>query len=254
VRSRYASDNRGKTIMRHDHATPRDPTAARHAAGAAAGRFDPYLAIHKALRALHARMLLRLGQMDPDDDQETQAVTAELRQLLAIGDGHLRTENAFFHPAMESRAPGSTQRTAGDHLSHGAAFERLLAACDEVERARGAVRAAAALSLYRRFALFMAEDLVHMHAEETENNAVLWATHTDGEIQAIVERIVASVPPEKHAFLVRWMLTANAPCERLKLLDGVRRGTPAEQLPQVLERLLAHLPGAERGKLAAALA
>ena len=238
--------------MPHDHAAQRESTAA-HAAGAGAGRLDPYLAIHKALRALHARMLLRLGQMDPDDDQETQAVIAELRQLVAVGEGHLRAENAFFHPAMESRAPGSTHRTTGDHLSHGAAFERLLAGCDEVQRARGAARAAAALSLYRRFALFMAEDLIHMHAEETENNAVLWATHTDGEIHGIVERIVASVPPEKHAFLVRWMLTANAPRERLTLLDGVRKGTPAEQLPQVLERLLAHLPGGERGKLVAAL-
>lgn len=239
--------------MHRSNAASQASTATLPAAGAAAGRYDPYLQIHKALRALHAQMLLRLGQMDPDDEQETQAVIAELRQLLAIGEGHLGAENAFFHPAMESRAPGSTQRTAGEHLSHGAAFARLRAGCDELQRARGAARAAAALELYRRFALFMAEDLVHMHAEETENNAVLWATHTDGEIQSIVERLIASVPREKHAFLVRWMLTANTPRDRLRLLEGVRRGTPPEQLPQVLERLLAHLPGVERGKLVAAL-
>lgn len=239
--------------MPRNNAAHQGSTAALPVSGAMAERYDPYLQIHKALRALHAQMLLRLGQMDPDDEQDTQAVTAELRQLVAIGAGHLHAENAFFHPAMESRAPGSAHRTAGEHLSHGEAFARLLAGCDEVERTRGAARAAAALALYRRFALFMAEDLVHMHAEETENNAVLWATHSDGEIQNIVERIIASVPAEKHSFLVRWMLTANTPRDRLRLLDGVRRGTPPEQLPQVLERLLAHLPGAERGKLVAAL-
>jgi hypothetical protein len=242
-----------KTNMSYTNHANQRPAGAADTSGAGAERYDPYLAIHKALRALHAQMLLRLGQMDPEDDQDTRAVISQLRQLVSVGEGHLRAENAFLHPALEIRAPGSTHRTAGDHLSHGEAFARLLAGCDEVERSSGAARAAAASALYRRFALFMAEDLVHMNAEETENNAVLWATHTDGEIQGIVARIIASVPPEKHAFLVRWMLTANTPRDRLKLLDGVKSGTPPEHLPQVLERLLAHLPGAERGKLVAAL-
>jgi len=150
-------------------------------------------------------------------------------------------------------APGSTRRTADEHSTHTESFARLAALGDGLERAQGQARAAAALCLYRHFALFMADDLVHMHAEETENNAVLWATHTDAEISRIVESLVASIPLEKKAAYMRWMLMANAPRERIKILEGVKRGAPPEQFTRILDGLVAHLPGAERGKLLAAL-
>jgi len=218
-----------------------------------AERYDPYLPIHKAIRAMAADTLLRLGRLDPDDEQEMRGVIAQVRQAVALGEAHLEAENTFVHPAMEARAPGSTRRTADDHVTHGESLARLSAGCDELERSGGPARTAAALCLYRRFALFMADDLIHMHAEETENNAVLWATHTDAEIIRIVEALVASIPMEKKAIYMRWMLMANAPSERIKILQGVRSSAPPEQFSRLVESLTAHLPGAERGKLLAAL-
>ncbi len=223
-----------------------------HAAGAV--RYDSYLLIHKALRALMAETLVRLGRLDPDDDGETHTVIEQVRQAIALGQAHLDKEEMFVHPAMEARAPGSTRRAAADHVSHLAAFERILAACNQVETSRGPARAGAALCLYRRFALLMAEDLVHMHAEETENNAVLWATHTDAEIMQLIDRLVASIPPETLARYLRWMVAANAPQDRIRLLSGVKLGMPKPGFARLLETILPHLPLAERGKLIGALA
>jgi hypothetical protein len=191
--------------------------------------------------------------MDPDDDEDTHAALAQVRQLMELGDAHLRKENAYVHPAMELRAPGSTHRSADDHIAHGRAFARILAGCDEVEYSHGAARAAAALSLYRRFALFMAEDFMHMNVEETENNAVLWATHTDAEIMQIVERLVASIPPAQQAIFTRWMAAANAPRDRAKLLGWMKTGMPAERFAGLVAGVRSYLTVADRHKLDAAL-
>jgi hypothetical protein len=216
-------------------------------------RYDPYLVIHKALRALTAEALLRLGRLDSEDEQETREVMAQVRQAVTLSESHLKIEETFVHPAMEARAPGSTRRTAHEHVSHAEALAQISSRCDDIERSRGAVRAAGVGCLYRRFAQFVAEDLLHMHAEETENNAVLWATHTDAEILGIVARITASIPPEKNAVYMRWMLLANAPRERLKLLTGLRQGAPPERVAALVESVLPLLPLAERAKLRAAL-
>ncbi|MBS0374547.1 MAG: hemerythrin domain-containing protein [Proteobacteria bacterium] len=220
----------------------------------AAGRFDTYLVIHKALRALLADTLATLGRMDPSDEPETRRVLDQVRQVVLLSEGHLAKEDTYVHPAMEARAPGSTQHAAGDHRTHAVAFERILAACAEVESSQGAARRAAALCLYRRFAVFMAEDLLHMNIEETENNAVLWATHSDAELAGITERIVASIPPEVLARYLRWMVVANTPVERAMLLLDVRRKLPPAAFAGLLDGLLPQLDDAGRAKLRAALA
>jgi hemerythrin HHE cation binding domain-containing protein len=239
-------------MTRNWHAAPANGVVTTAGCGGT-GRYDPYLMIHKALRSLQADTLTRLGRMDPEDDNDTRAVLAQLRQLMEVADAHLRKENTFVHPAMEARAPGSTQRTAHDHSAHAQTFDRILAGCNEVEYSHGAARAAAALSLYRRFALYVAEDLVHMNNEETENNAVLWATHTDAEIMQIVERIVASIPPAQNAIFMRWMITANAPHDRAKLLGGMKTAMPSERFSGLVASLLPHLPIPDRDKLVGAL-
>ena len=217
-------------------------------------RYDSYLVIHKALRALLADTLVSLGRMDTEDDEDTLAVIEKVRLTVALGEAHLQKEEAFVHPAMEARAPGSTRHASADHVAHQAAFERVIAGCNDVAAARGAARAAAALCLYRRVALWMAEDLIHMNAEETENNAVLWATYSDEEIQAIIDRLTASIAPATLAKYLRWMVIANAPQDRVKVLSAIRNRMPAPAFSRLLDDLLLHLPDGDRRKLFLAVA
>jgi len=219
-----------------------------------APRYDAYLVIHKGLRALTTDVLVRAGRMDPFDEDDTAEVVARVRELIALAGSHLELENRFIHPAMESRAPGSTAGVEADHRSHREALARLESGCRAVASTAAAARASAALELYRSLALFIAEDLVHMHAEETENNAVLWATHSDAEIVALVDRLVAAVPPEKNATYVRWMVSASAPGERARLLGHARTKMPAAAFAGVLQGALSQLDGKDRVKLEAALA
>lgn len=214
-------------------------------------RYDSYRMIHKGLRALMAETLVSLGRLDTAEDEETRAVIERVRISIELGEAHLSKEEAFVHPAMEARAPGSTRRAAAGHVAHAAEYDRIRAACRDVEAARGAARAAAALRLYRRYALLMAEDLIHMDVEEIENNAVLWATHTDAEIAQLTDRLVASIPPETLRKYLRWMVTANTPSDRATLLDGIRVKLPAPAYASLVDGVLPHLPERDRRTLSA---
>jgi hypothetical protein len=231
----------------------RGPLASRPGEVVAASRVDMYTGIHKGLRAFMGEVLATVGRMDAHDPDEVAAIAAEVRVLLEALRRHLHHEDQFKHPAMEARRPGSACGTAGDHVHHVAAIERLEADLLAVERSADAARPAAALGLYRRLALFVAENCEHMQVEETENNAVLWAAYTDEELLEIEHALVASIPPRWLALYLRWMVPAMAPAERAAFLTGIHLGAPADVFEQVLATVKPHLGERDWAKLMAAL-
>ena len=110
-----------------------------------------------------------------------------------------------------------------------------------------------ALRLYRRLGVFVAENLEHMHVEETANNAVLWATHTDEELVEIQHAIVASVSPAMMAAFLRWAVPAMTPVERAGLFTGMQAGAPRAVFERMLATARPHLSERDWTKLTAAL-
>jgi hypothetical protein len=66
-----------------------------------------------------------------------------------------------------------------------------------------------------------------MHAEETENNAVLWEHYSDAELAGIHRTILASVGPQLMNENLRALAPAVTPSERAALLSRLRAGQPA---------------------------
>ncbi len=216
-------------------------------------RFDLYRPIHKALRAFMSDTLVAVGRMDADDAAEVAAAVEQTRALLGTLAVHLDDENRFVHAAMEARSPGTAGSTAEDHLAHERALAELEGLLGDLERAAGAARADAALELYRRLAVFAAENFEHMDVEERQNNAVLWANYTDEELAAIEGRIVASIPPDALFLGMRWMIPAVNHTERAGLLGAMRAGMPRDAFEAVLGIAREHLGSRDWAKLERAL-
>jgi hemerythrin-like domain-containing protein len=211
-------------------------------------RHDIYAFIHKGLRAFMSHALVRLGRLDVHDSAELAEVNEELRALLTLCRSHLNTENTFVHPAIEARAPGRVRGFEGEHEHH----ERDIAALEQQLAALGG-NADAQRQLYLALSVFVAENFEHMQREETELNAALWATHSDAEILAIEERIIASHDPEKLQLALRWMLPHLAPAERSAMLGGMRAQAPAPVFEGVLALVRPLLGGRDWRKLSTAL-
>jgi len=212
-------------------------------------RFDLYVSIHKALRSFMADTLGAVGRMDVDDAAERDATLQQLRALLDALEHHAQIEDEFIHTAMQARRPGSADETGAEHERQRAALRALRRLADEVDGTAGAPRAVAAHALYQHLALFVAENLAHMHEEETANNAVLWAELTDDELAAIHDRIVASIDAQEMAQVIRWMAPSLTPYERSTLFGALQAKAPAEVFHRLLEVARPHLAPRDWNKL-----
>lgn len=189
---------------------------------ATAPRFDLYAGIHKGVRLMLADLLGSAGRVDPHDAASVRQLADKVEAAADFCLSHLEHENAFVHPALERAQPGTSQRIATEHLEHERDIEALRVHAQALPGCAAEDRPAACHALYHAISLFAAHNLAHMHLEETEHNAVLWAHLDDAEIMAIQGQIIAHLSPVETAASLGWMLPAMAPAERLGLMGGLR--------------------------------
>ncbi len=198
---------------------------------------DLYYAVHKGIRLANARMLIALGQADATDEAGLMAVLGKLAAHLDLCLSHLTHENDRIHAVVEARVPGGSDHQGEDHDHHLQAFAELRRMAEEVAMA-GADRAAKLRRLYQRFALFVADDLTHMHEEETELMPLIAAHFSAAEIDGIEHSIVANIPPAKMAGFGRFMLGAASRPERIAMVTGMRQAMPVEAFDGLFAALM----------------
>lgn len=205
-----------------------------HTSSQAAPRLDLYAPIHKALRAWMFDTLQRVGRTDGHDARTFEQTLSCVASLLAICESHIRHEQAFLHPLLEQARHDAAKEADGAHLDHAREIAHLRQRVDSLKQAAPAVRHAALTQLYRELALFVAENLTHMHWEETVHNETLWACYTDAQLMQTHDALAQSIAPQEMAETLRHMLPALAPCERLGMLSDMRAKMPAGAFEGVL--------------------
>lgn len=197
-------------------------------------RHDLYAGIHKALRLFMTRTLTLVGSTDATDAAALAASLQQVEALLAGCESHLQHENRFVHPALDRARAGSAARIAAEHVHHEESIADLRDLVSLVAHSSAAARPAALQRLYHALALFVADNLQHMHVEEAVHNALLWQAYSDAELLALEQQIVEAIPPAEMAEWLHWFMPAlNAP-ERAGMLGGMRQGLPAEAFADVL--------------------
>ena len=190
-------------------------------------RFNIYTLIHKGLRAALCQCLVDLGKLDHSD---TLAVSQQMditASLLDFCRSHLQHENDFIHAPLQALGHPQLQ-TQDDHVQHEREIAELHYLVMEARQAPEPARNQALADLYGHFSLFVAENFSHMRVEETHNSQLLWQHYSDEEIQAIEQRIVASLTPEENLRSLLMMIPNINHSERLALLQGFRQAVPDE--------------------------
>lgn len=219
----------------------------------AVARPNLYAGVHKGLRAFMSETLAAVGRADPADADEVARTLGQVDGLLEIALSHVEHENRFMHTAMEACAPGSSYRTADDHVEHLDSIAALRTDVARVRESAGNARAASLDALYRRLARFVAENFEHMEVEETHNMAVLWDALDDAKLMDIHAAIIAAIPPQQMAVFLRWILPSVSHPERAAMLQEMRAGAPAEAFAGALAIACERLTHRDWAKLTRAL-
>jgi hypothetical protein len=232
------------------HSHPIEIAAIADTARSGEGRFNLYAGIHKALRAVMADTLGAVGRADPDDETDVHDACDRVVELMEMFERHLNHENRFIHPALQARCPGVCDAVAADHEDHLRHTRHLSDAARAMAGLAAGQRAGALHALYLALALFVAENLQHMHAEETLHNAALWATYNDFELLAIHDELVASIPPQEMMQTARWMLPAMNAVERCMVVNDLQTKAPLAVVEAMLDLARGHLNQRDWAKLA----
>lgn len=216
-------------------------------------RFDIYAPIHKAFRLLMAESLVAIGRVDEADQPALEQALADLGRLLAFCRLHIEDEERFIHDAIAARRPGAPPPTLADHRHHAGEIAALEAEVGDLLDAPREERAGLLHALYRRLAVFIGENLVHMESEERDNNALLRALFSEAEIVAIHDRILEALPPEARLAGFALVVRASRPSERAALLGELRQSLPPPAFAAILEAASQGLSPLDRQKLAVAL-
>ena len=225
----------------------------RSVSAARAPRHDLYAGIHKGMRAFMCETLRRLGCMDPDDDVELSETLDGVSLLLDFCRGHLEHENAVIHPALEAHRAGAARQASEDHADHETSLAIISAQIAQVRESSGCTRTRAALRLYRLLAIFVGENFLHMHMEETDHNEALWLACSDAELIELEHRIHAMIQPAEMALALRWMIPAMTPAERLAVMGPLREAVPPAVFESLLDDVRPHLDARALVKLESGL-
>lgn len=161
-----------------------------------------------------------------------------IHKTLRAWMGHMLTRVGQMDPTDARHVPSI------DHLGKLAASE-LSSPADQT--------GCAAQELYAALAAFVAENLEHMQIEETYKNHLLWLAYSDAELLEIHRAILGSIPPEKMADVLRWMIPAISAPARALMLGEMQAGMPSQVFTGVLAIAHARLNSKDWTKLTTAL-
>lgn len=198
------------------------------------GRWDIYGPVHKGLRLAHGQISQRLGAADWTTVDQSNLL-ADLRNHLRLAGSHLAHEDQHIHPILESLDAGVEADLSDQHDHHRARFATLDAQIASFEAGAVQDRETLGRALYHGFSLLVAEDLEHMHHEETVVWPRLCALLTDEELRQIEMSIVAELRPEDTIAFMSSMLPAMNRMERAELLAGMKAAAPPEAFAAVLD-------------------
>jgi hemerythrin-like domain-containing protein len=190
-------------------------------------RYNPFMQIHKGLRAMLYDTAIALQQNDFSQLRPTSLVVDQVQKVLWLIEGHAETEDTKVFPLIKVHAPEMVAEFEAQHekdhqlcASVEACLESLVN-CTDTES-----RMALGLLLQQAFQLFVAFNLEHMVMEETKVAPVIWAHYSDEDLHQLTASIVRSLPADKNDHYTDWMLIGNSDVEVIQWLSSVRATAP----------------------------
>jgi hypothetical protein len=181
-------------------------------------RLDLYRNIHKGIRVMLFDLVQTSGRTDFTDVTEVSALRASVRDIFELLESHAHNEDAHVMPLLHASAPVLAHEFAAAHEDQEARLPGLLAALETIDpSAPDAEQKGHAFAV--QLSRVAGELLTHMADEELELNTALWSAYSDEELHAAEQRLVSSIPPEKMARYLRWMLPSMNPGERATFLS-----------------------------------
>ncbi len=128
--------------------------------------YDPYVNIHKGIRAELFRVTALAGSMDPGDRCARERLTEDVTGLFQMLVMHAQHEDDFAQPFIEVHAPFYAEVIAADHPRLEARMDEIQGRVERATAAPPAEQRGRIHHVYRDLAAFTSSYLEHQDFEE----------------------------------------------------------------------------------------
>jgi len=206
-------------------------------------RYNIFNQIHKGLRTMLYDTAMSLQHTVFMNTDEANQTLSKVEEAIHLFHSHAEHEDMFVLPAVEKHAASLVNEFASEHETDeqlSVSLRSLIASYNLASDSEA--RTAAGYAITMAFNEFIAFNLYHMNKEEDKINKVLWKHYTDGELVAITQAIIASIPPEDMAIETDWMIKGLNNYEIINWLSAVKNDAPDFVFKSLLSQAEAVLP------------
>jgi hypothetical protein len=190
-------------------------------------RYNIFYQVHKGLRALLYETAIQIQQTDFINDEETELVLEQVKNLVELFDKHAHTEDTFVFAAVQVYEPSVVDAFEQEHVKDHALGENLNRQLAAFSNALpGDDRMLTGQLLYKAFIDFTIFNLEHMAKEEDIINKILWNHYTDDELKGITAEIIANIPLAQMMLFTQWMMRGLSNQEIAGWLKEVKNTAP----------------------------
>jgi len=220
---------------------------------------DLFTPIHKGIRSMIYDVAGRLQSNDFANLDASKPLLADLETefsaalstgcVLCLLHQHGLDEESQVFPAVGQFDPGLVVEFIEDHhelARHHSVITKM--ARDMITRESPEERVRFGAELNREANIFFADYQEHMNREERKLVPMMRLRFTDEQLRALRSTIMRSMPPERLAAILRWMLPSLNVAELTAMVAGAKAALPPEQF-QLLAGLGAKYVGPERWQL-----
>jgi len=187
-------------------------------------RYNGFNQIHKGLRTLMFDTIMKVQHADLSDAESSREAIQQVETLLDQMDDHADHEDHYIlHPAGK-HAPELAQEFESEHVMDLHLSNQLREKIDIYRKAKD--KASAGKEIYYALNAFVAFNLQHMNKEEQVLNKTLWEHYTDTDLQNIVRTLQQSIPPEKGAVTMAWIIKGLNDVELREWFQSVQAEAP----------------------------
>lgn len=138
---------------------------------------------HKYVSFVLSELERLIAKTDFTDDAAVDLIQSEWQQIREMLEGHAYHEEHNFHALLEKKGSTIHHEAHNDHEHQEEALENLQNLLDAVKTSHDRIEAG--YQFYLHFRKFAADNLLHLHEEETKLLPELQRLCTDEELRAI---------------------------------------------------------------------
>ncbi len=208
---------------------------------------------HKYVSAALNDVERLIAKADFHDSEAITQVAEAFEALAKMLIGHAQYENERLHTLLKEKQSAVYAHVEKDHANQDVQLEEIRGLIDQVFKARTEEeKTQKGYQLYLTFRKFVADNLAHLHEEETEILPELQRLYTDEELQQVEAETYREMMPEQLVDMIGVLFPHMNPSDRQAILKDFHDLEP-EKFAIAWKQIHSLLPEGERHKLEASM-